>query len=42
MEECIFCKIANGQIPTELLYEDDKVVAFTDNSESAYCICSLS
>ena len=30
MEECIFCKIANGQIPTELLYEDDKVVAFND------------
>ncbi len=30
MEDCIFCKIANGQIPTNFIYEDDKVVAFKD------------
>ena len=30
MSECIFCKIANGQIPSEFIYEDDKVVAFAD------------
>lgn len=30
MEDCLFCKIANGTIPTEFLYEDDKVVAFRD------------
>ncbi len=27
---CIFCKIARKEIPTELLYEDDLVVAFRD------------
>ena len=30
MEDCLFCKIANGTVPTEFLYEDDKVVAFRD------------
>ena len=30
MDECIFCKIASGQLNTVFLYEDDKVVAFTD------------
>ncbi|MFI3140844.1 MAG: histidine triad nucleotide-binding protein [Clostridia bacterium] len=28
--DCIFCKIANGEIPTTKIYEDDKVVAFND------------
>lgn len=27
---CLFCKIAAGQIPVEFLYGDDKVVAFRD------------
>ena len=35
MEDCIFCKIANGQIPTELVYEDDMVAAFNDLSPVA-------
>ncbi len=30
MENCIFCKIANGEIPTSLVYEDDLVAAFND------------
>ena len=30
MSDCIFCKIANGEIPTNYIYEDDKVVAFND------------
>lgn len=29
-EDCIFCKIANKEIPTDLIYEDEKVVAFND------------
>ena len=29
-EDCIFCKIANGKIPSEFVYEDDLVVAFKD------------
>jgi histidine triad (HIT) family protein len=28
--DCIFCKIANKEIPTEFLYEDELVVAFRD------------
>jgi histidine triad (HIT) family protein len=27
---CIFCRIANGEIPSIRLYEDDRVVAFLD------------
>ncbi len=30
--ECIFCKIAKGDIPADKVYEDDKVVAFNDVS----------
>lgn len=28
--DCIFCKLANGEIPTDLVYEDEKVAAFRD------------
>ena len=28
--DCIFCKIANGEIPTQMVYEDDLVAAFKD------------
>lgn len=30
MEDCIFCKIIRKEIPTELVYEDEKVIAFND------------
>ena len=30
MENCIFCKIANGEIPSNKVYEDDQVLAFYD------------
>ncbi|MGB4609179.1 MAG: histidine triad nucleotide-binding protein [Saccharofermentanales bacterium] len=30
MQDCIFCKIANHEIETEIVYEDDFVVAFKD------------
>ena len=30
MENCLFCKIANGEIPSKKAYEDDKVLAFYD------------
>ena len=29
-QECIFCKIASGQIPAVKIYEDEIVVAFLD------------
>ncbi len=28
--ECIFCKIANKEIPAEIVYEDETVIAFPD------------
>jgi len=30
MEDCIFCKIINGDIPSFKVYEDDRVFAFED------------
>ena len=30
MEECLFCKIAAGEIPANKLYEDEQVLAFYD------------
>jgi histidine triad (HIT) family protein len=30
MSDCIFCKIARGDIPSQLIYEDEHVVAFHD------------
>jgi histidine triad (HIT) family protein len=30
MEDCIFCKIVRGSIPSRKLYEDDLVFAFQD------------
>ncbi|AKX93343.1 HIT-like protein [Moorella thermoacetica] len=29
-EDCIFCQIAAGKIPSEVVYQDDRVVAFKD------------
>lgn len=33
--DCIFCKIANGEIPSTFIYEDEQVVAFPDISPAA-------
>lgn len=30
MADCIFCKIANGEIPSNKVYEDETVLAFHD------------
>ena len=30
MDDCIFCKIANKEIPSTIVYEDDMVIAFND------------
>ena len=30
MTDCIFCNIADGQIPATIVYRDNKVVAFKD------------
>lgn len=34
MMDCIFCKIALGEIPCHKVYEDDDVLAFLDISQS--------
>ena len=28
--DCIFCKIVAGEIPSDVLYQDEKVIAFRD------------
>lgn len=33
--DCIFCKIINGEIPANKLYEDDEILAFWDLSPQA-------
>lgn len=35
MDNCIFCKIANKEIPSTLIYEDDYTVAFNDLNPQA-------
>ena len=30
MDNCLFCKIVNGEIPSEKVYEDDEIMAFND------------
>ena len=30
MSDCLFCTIAAGEIPVDVVYEDDKVLAFRD------------
>ncbi|WLD94083.1 HIT family protein [Alkalihalobacillus sp. AL-G] len=33
MEDCIFCKIINGDLPAAKVYEDEHVLAFLDLSQ---------
>ena len=33
--DCIFCKIINREIPSEIVYEDENVLAFKDISPAA-------
>ena len=35
MSDCLFCKIAAGEIPSTCLYEDDEVFAFKDINPQA-------
>ncbi len=35
MDDCLFCKIAKGEIPSEKVYEDDVCLAFKDISPVA-------
>ena len=33
MEDCIFCKIANGEIKSEIIYENDDFISFPDANQ---------
>lgn len=35
MEDCIFCQIISGKIPTDFIYKDEKLVVFMDIKPSA-------
>ena len=35
MEDCIFCMLANGQIPTDMVYQDDQIAVFRDADPQA-------
>jgi histidine triad (HIT) family protein len=35
MENCLFCKIIDGSIPSKKAYEDDKILAFYDINPQA-------
>ncbi len=35
MRDCLFCKIINGEIPSEKVYEDDEILAFKDINPKA-------
>jgi len=35
MEDCIFCKIANKDIPAKAVYEDGEIIAFDDINPQA-------
>jgi histidine triad (HIT) family protein len=35
MDDCIFCKIIKGEIPSTKIFENDKLIAFNDINPKA-------
>jgi histidine triad (HIT) family protein len=35
MSDCVFCRIASGDIPSQLVHEDEEIVAFRDLNPQA-------
>ena len=35
MSDCLFCKMASGEIKPDIVYEDDKILAFKDLNPKA-------
>ncbi|MBO4880418.1 MAG: histidine triad nucleotide-binding protein [Firmicutes bacterium] len=35
MSDCLFCKIVDGEIPSNKVYEDDEILAFNDVAPQA-------
>ena len=36
--DCLFCKIANQEIPAKVVFEDDQLVAIEDIEPGLLCI----
>lgn len=34
-EECIFCKLAQGEIPTQMIFENERIACFRDANPQA-------
>ncbi len=34
-DDCLFCRILNGEIPADIIYEDDTVLVFSDINPQA-------
>lgn len=35
MSDCVFCRIAQGSLPADILHEDEHVIAFSDRQPQA-------
>lgn len=35
MEDCLFCKIIKGEVPSKKVYEDEEILAFNDINPAA-------
>jgi histidine triad (HIT) family protein len=40
MADCLFCKIAAGEIPSRKVFEDDDLVAFETSTRALPSTCS--
>ena len=38
MENCLFCKIIGGAIPSTKVYEDEKIFAYTRDTETEHLL----
>lgn len=41
MSDCLFCKIIDGEIPSDKVYEDDKIFCFNDIDPQAPVHCLM-
>ncbi|MGH1460558.1 MAG: histidine triad nucleotide-binding protein [Neptuniibacter sp.] len=35
MTDCVFCRIASGELKAEIVYQDERIVAFKDHAPKA-------
>ena len=39
MADCVFCKIGDHSIPSNIVYEDDQIICFHDLAPQAPSMC---